>query len=198
MSHLEIQGIRSIEFDAEHVPSALACSDACSSAEEFCVRNFLPIEAVGHSLLICRWKNAAALGDYLCTYSDADTLRAVCSFLSPKENYWQNIADDSTYCNAATLGWELAAIKIAFERNLQIVSDEYGQNWLILVDVVPERTFHLSPEHRAALDHFCEDQLLAVLEDRYECGGDWQSVFDADHADMWLKNIYIKFCSMHV
>ncbi len=195
MPHLELQNIGQIEFDAENVPRTFSGSESCNSAEEFCRRNFLPLDACGHALLVCSRMNAAALGDYLCAYARADCLGEICSFLSGEENYWQGVSAEPAY---STLGWELQAIRVAFGQNLQSAEDETGEKWFVIKDAKPDAVSHITPERHAAVARFCEDQLLAFFEDRFECGGDWDSVFDESNAGPWLTSIYMKFCSMHV
>ena len=69
---------------------------------------------------------------------------------------------------------------------------------IVIKDAKPDAVSHITPERHAAVARFCEDQLLAFFEDRFECGGDWDSVFDESNAGPWLTSIYMKFCSMHV
>ncbi len=198
MVQLKIDGIGSVEFDPEKLPVSLRCSSQCENAEGFRNANFLSAAADGSTLLLCSEANAAALGDYVCAYAGPSCLPDVCFLLNGKENYWRRLAESPAGPGGNSLSWELQALKIACGRKLHILTDENGRRWYVLTDWEALEAGPLPAETRKALESFCEEQVLAIFEDRYEAGDGWDAVLDFEGAGDWLKGVYLKFCSMHV
>ena len=198
MRCLKITEFGTIAFDPEKVPGVLTCFSECEDMDDFLQKNFLALEADGHSLLLCSWANAAALGDYLVSAAEPSFVGEVCMLLSPDGNYWRRLASEPGYRGGDSFGWELQALKTAFGPDLHIAKDDSGQKWFVVIDTRLPETGYLPFDRQILLEHFCKEQVLAIFEDRYESGNDWDTVLDFDNASEWLKGVYLKFCSMHV